>query len=475
MTEFKPAPEPGHCKPIPCWLHILPFFLLFAAFASPAWSASRRAADMSEDSLQTLVAQEPENPLHWMQLGLLASRNNQVDLAKGYFDEAIKLSGRSGKAILQVGGIWLTQGRVKVSLPYLMPNLAHLDSSQLDILQSGLEKEKLYSVQLIVLRHMNTRTAVYHPLGRKTAVMAFRQGDFALCHAILSKSVAQLDYEGARNFLLVNYFLGTSLDAKVIAMLAKKYPHAEILLLSGLNHAVSGRWREARGVASREAKSPSFRDYYWLLRAMEAAAEDKPEEAAEHYERALTASWDRLRVTIHAELYKLYSSTGNKYKADQTWESIKEAYQDADPELQAFMGRQLQVRGYEKQSKYFYRVVLRKKPGDLQALTVLWEDLNENEDVTAIQENLKTALDKEPLSCEANTLAMNWHLRQRNDKDLIPFARNATVYCYETLEPYYVLGSSLLNLSKPEEARVYFATYIRKGGDANRVPLNLRQ
>ena len=138
------------------------------------------------------------------------------------------------------------------------------------------------------------------------------------------------------------------------------------------------------------------------------------------------------------------------------------------------MGRQLKIRGYEKQAKYFYRVVLRKRPGDLRALEALWDDLNENEDENAIQENLKAALDREPLSCAANTLAMNWYQRQRNDKELIPYARNATVYCYESVEPYYVLGSSLLNLSRPDEARAYFSTYIRKGGDANRVPLNLR-
>ena len=238
---------------------------------------------------------------------------------------------------------------------------------------------------------------------------------------------------------------------------------------------MSGRRREARGLAAKEAKSPSFRDYYWLVRGMEAAADDRPEEAAEHYERALGhPPGTACGRPCYAETYKLYSTTGNKYKADQTWEAIKEQYQEADPDLQAFMGRQLQARGYEKQSKYFYRVVLRKRPGDLQALAALWEDLIENEDETAIQENLKAALDRDPLSCEANTLAMNWHQRQRNDKELIPYARNATVYCYETLEPYYVLGSSLLNLSKPEEARMYFSTYIRKGGDANRVPLNLR-
>src|SRR4051812_8726694 len=91
---------------------------------------ARREKELSEDSLQALVAREPDNPAHWMQLGTLAARNNQVDLAKGYFDEAIKLSGNQGKTILEVGDLWLSQGRVKASLPYLMPNLGHLDPAR---------------------------------------------------------------------------------------------------------------------------------------------------------------------------------------------------------------------------------------------------------------------------------------------------------------------------------------------------------
>lgn len=448
--------------------------LLSGLFAPETLAAKRAPGDVNEDSLQSLVTQEPENPQHWMRLGVLASRNGQIDLAKGYFDEAIKLSGRTGTAILQVGGIWLTQGRVKASLPYLMPNLAHLDSTQLDMLQIGLEKEKMASVQLIVLRHLASRTPVFHPLGRKAAILAYKQGDFPLCQTILMRALPQLDYESARNLLLVNFFLGTAMEAKSIAVLEKRFAHGEIAMLAALNHGQSGRWRDARKLLEKEAQSPSYRDYYWLGRAMDAAADDRPEEAAQFYEAALNSSWDRLRAAVYADLYRLYSTTGNKYKADQVWESLKEDYQNADPDLLEFMARQLLARSYEKQGKYFYRVVLRKKPGNLTALAALWEDLHEKEDEAVIEENLKAALDKDPLSCEGNNLAMNFHLRQRNDKELLPFARNATIYCFETLEPYYVMGSTLLNLSKPDEARMYFSTFIRKGGDANRVPISLR-
>lgn len=446
------------------------FFLV----AGPVAAAKRGGGEIGEDSLQTLVAQQPENPNHWMSLGILAARNGQIDLAKGYFDEAIKLSGRSGKVILQVGGVLLTQGRVKASLPYLMPNLMHLDSSQLDLLQAGLEREKLPSVQLIVLRHLSLRTKVFNPMNRKAAILAFRLGDYPLCHSILVKSVEQLDYESARNLLIVNFFLGSAIESKVLSTLSKKFPHGEISMLTALNHAQSGRWREARNHLAKEEKAPSYRDYYHLVKAMEAASDDRAEEAAEEYEKALASSWDRLRVAIYADLYRVYSTTGNKFKSDQVWESLKEEYQNVDPDLQEFMARQLQARGYEKQSKYFYRVVLRKRPGNVSALTALWEDLLEKEDYEGIQESLKAVLDKDPLSCEGNSLAMNYHFRNRSDKELVPFARNATIYCFEAVEPFFVLGTTMLNMSKPDEARQYFATYIRKGGDQNRVPMSLR-
>lgn len=433
-----------------------------------------REREVSEDSLQAMVSRDPENPIHWMKLGSLAARNNQVDLAKGYFDEAIKLSGNQGKTILEVGDLWLSQGRIKISLPYMMPNLSHLDPARLDQLQNGLEKEKLYSAQLLVLRNLGSRTQSYQPVNRKTAVLAFRLGDYALCQATLARFADQLDYESARNLLLVNFFLNGTLDPKLPMTLLKRFPQGEMGHLVNLNYAQQGKWRDVRDFLKREANSPSYRDYYHLMKAMEAASEDRNDEAADHYQKALETTWDRLRLLVHADLYRLYSSTGNKFKSDQVWETLKEDYAEIDPDLQEFMARQLQLRGYEKQSKYFFRVVLRRKPGNATALQALWDDLMGNEDYQTISDNLKVLLDRDPLSCEGNTLAMEFHFRQKNDKELLPYGRNATVYCYEALEPYYILGSTLLNLSKPEEARSYFSTYIRKGGDVNKVPMNVR-
>ena len=439
-----------------------------------AFCSRNKNPELSEDSLQAMVSREPDNPVHWMKLGTLASKNGQVDLAKGYFDEAIKLSGNQGKTILEVGDVWLSQGRIKTSLPYMMPNLAHLDPARLDQLQNGLEKERMYSAQLLVLRNLGSRTQSFQPVNRKTAVLAFRQGDYALCQSILARFYDQLDFESARNLLLVNFFLNGNLDAKIPGSLLKRYPQGEMSYLVSLNYAQQGKWREVRDFLKREANSPSYRDYYNLAKAMDAAAEDRNDEAAAAYQKALETPWDRLRVLVNADLYRLYASTGNKFKSDQIWESLKEDYAEADPDLQEFMARQLQMRNYEKQAKYFYRVVLRRKPGNAAALTALWDDLMGNEDYQTISDNLKVLLDRDPLSCEGNTLAMEFHFRQKNDKELLPYGRNATVYCYEALEPYFILGSTLLNLSKPEEARSYFSTYIRKGGDANKVPMSLK-
>jgi hypothetical protein len=470
MPSIPPADRPRCRAPGRAW-----FLAAVCASLLAGGAEARREKDLSEDSLQALVAREPDNPAHWMQLGTLAARNNQVDLAKGYFDEAIKLSGNQGKTILEVGDLWLSQSRVKASLPYLMPNLGHLDPARLDQLQNGLEKEKLYSAQLLVLRNLGSRTQSFQPVNRHLAMLAFYLGDHALCEATLARFADQLDYEAARNLLLVSFFMGGNPDPKAIATLRKRFPVAEIIYLAALNATQQARWGEVRDFLKREARSPAYRDYYELAHGMEATADDRNEEAAEAFQKSLeSATWDRVKVVIHAELYRFYSSTGNKFKSDQVWDQLKEDYQEAEPDLQEFMARQLATRGYEKQAKYFYRVALRRKPGSVKSLTALWEDLMGNEDYETISDNLKAVLDRDPLSCEGNTLAMEYHQRQKNDKELLPYGRNATVYCYESLEPYLVLGTTLLNLSRPEEARAYFSTYIRKGGDANKVPISLR-
>jgi tetratricopeptide (TPR) repeat protein len=455
----------------------LPLWLLVVALGCGAAHARKKAPknELSEDSLQTLVTQQPEVADNWLELGTLAAKKNQVDLAKGYFDEGIKLSGRSGQVILQVGGIWLSLGKVKISLPYLMPNLALLDSSQLDRLQGELEKEKMYTAELIALRHLGSRTKQFQPVNRKLAILAYKLGDFPLCQSVLARFPEQLDYESARNLLVVNFFLSGTLDNKVLSTLQNRFTQAEMVMLTALSYASSGQWRDVRRFISREEKGASYRDYFSLVRGMEASADDRHAEAADHYQRALeTASWDRLKAVAYAELYRLYSTTGNKFKSDQLWDTIKEDYASADPDLLQFMGSQLMARSYEKQAKYFFRMVLRKRPGNVIALASLYDDMVGNEDYQLLTDNLKAALERDPLSCEANTLAMNYHFQQKNDKEMVPYARNATIYCYDSREPYFLLGNAFLNMSKPDEARGYFSTYVRKGGDIGKVPVSLR-
>ena len=431
--------------------------------------------DLTEDSLQALVSREPENPSHWFGLGALAAKNNQLDLAKGYFDEGIKVSDNTAKAILNVGNTLISLGKTRAALTYLMPNLAHLELENMDQLQAALEKEKLYSAQLLVLRNWGLRTTTYQTVNRRAAILAFRLGELPVCVNILSRFFEQVDFEGARNLLLINFFQSGTLDPKIPTYFEKHFPQGEINALVHLNLARQGKFREVKDYFKHEVNSPSYRDYYYLMMALEAAATDHNEEAVENFTKAQEfATWDRLRVVIDAELYRFYASTGNKFKADQTWDNLKEQYQDKDPDLQEFMGMQLQIAGYEKQSKYFYRVVLRRKPGNVTALQTLYDDLMSNEDYQVITDNLKFALEKDPLSCEANQIAMNFHFHQKNDKEILPYARNSTVYCFDVVEPYYILGNTLMNLSKPDEARASFATYVRKGGDLNKVPMSLR-
>ncbi len=453
------------------YLKVFWLCLIISAIAT----ARGKDKEFSEDSLQAMVSREPDNAELWFRLGTLAAKGNQIDLAKGYFDEGIKVSGNSGKSILEVGTLWLSLGRVRNSLPYLMPNLAHLDPVHLDQLQFGLEKEKLFSAQLLALRSLGMMTKSYQPVNQKTAMLAFRQGDLALCYSILNHFAEQLDQEGATNLLLIGFFINGNIVQKTLNYFLKKFPVAEVNALVHLNFAQQSKWSPVKDYLKKESKSLSYRDYYHLILAMQAASEDRNEDAVEHYLQAQQTPWEHLRVVVDVDLYRLYASTGNKFKADQIWDNLKEEYQNKDPEIQEFMALQLQSLGYEKQSKYFFRVVLRRRPGNIAAVKGLWDDLMGNEDFQTLTDNLKAMFERDPLSCDANLLAMNFHYAQKNEQELLPYARNATIYCYEALEPYFILGTTLLNLSRPDEARVYFANFVRKGGDANRVPVSLRQ
>lgn len=454
-------------------LALCPFFIQLSLAASPNKAALRDPLERQEDSLQSLLADQPENAALWVTLGKVSVQRNQYDLARGYFDEAIKLSSKNAETILDIGGYWLTQGLVKYSLVYLMPNLGFLNDGRITTFEEALEKARLNSILLTVLRHHISRKPPYYPVVKKAAQLAYLQGDFALCRRVLLERYEQLDYEGGRNLLLVNIHLNDTLPPKVIAAMARKFPQPEVAMLANINYALAGHWSEVRDYLNKEAKSASYRDLYLYLQGKLANSEDKIDAAAEDFERAAdTTRWEEMKSLIQAELYHLYSSTGNKYKADQLWEALKE--QANSPLRQEYMARHLDVRGYEKQARYYWRSLLRKSPGQLQAIKALWEELNDEENVAWLQENVKAILAEDPYSCEGNSLAMNFHAKRRNDRELVPYGRNVALYCHDPVDAYLTLASALASLSKPEEARSFYAKYVKRGGDINRVPTNFR-
>ncbi len=444
-----------------------------ALAAPPPKSVARDPLERQEDSLQSLLADQPDNAALWVTLGKVSVQRSQYDLARGYFDEAIKLSSKNAETILDIGGYWLTQGLVKYSLVYLMPNLGFLNDGRISTFEDALEKARLNSILLTVLRHHISRKPPYYPVVKKAAQLAYLQGDFALCRKVLLERHDQLDYEGGRNLLLVNIHLNDTLPPKIIAALARKFPQPEVSMLANINYALAGRWSEVSDYLNKEAKSASYRDLYLYLKGKVANSEDKIDLAAEDFERAAdTTRWEEMKSLIQSELYHLYSSTGNKYKADQLWEALKE--QATTPLRQEYMARHLDVRGYEKQARYYWRSLLRKSPGQLQAIKALWEELNDEENMAWLQENVKAILAEDPYSCEGNGLAMNFHAKRRNDRELVPYGRNVALYCHDPVDAYLTLASALASLSKPEEARTFYAKYVKRGGDINRVPTNFR-
>jgi len=429
--------------------------------------------DNREDSLQSLLAEQPDNSSLWTALGKVAVEQDQYDLARGYFDEAIKLSNKNAETILDIGGYWLAKGLVKYSLVYLMPNLGFLTDSRLTAFEDALEKAKLNSVLLTVLRHHNSRKPPYYPVVKKAAQLAYLQGDFDLCRQILLNRYEELDYESGRNLLLVNIHLNDTLPIKVIDVIEKKFPQPEVAMLAQINYAQAGKWKEVESFLDRESKSASYRDLYIYLTGRLENSRDKIDAAGLSFERAAdTTRWEEMKSLIQAELYHLYSTTGNKYKADRLWETLKETA--VTPLRQEYLARHLEVRGYEKQSRYFWRSLLRKSPGHLQAIKSLWEELNEDDNIEWLQENVKAVLADDPYSCEGNALAMNFHARHGNDRELVPYGRNVALYCHDPVEAYFTLGTALANLSKADEARAFFAKYLKRGGDVNRVPTSYR-
>ena len=430
------------------------------------------AAALSEDSLQSLVAREPDNPRHWFSLGALALGNNQIDLAKGYFDEAVKANRKDDKIILQIGELWLGVNLTRQCLAYWMPNLKLLNENQLERLQAALERDKMYTVQLTVLRFITGLANTFQPFPKKATILAYNMGEYKLCQGIIATFAEQADIESARRYLMSSLFLGGGSDPRVLSVLLKKFPQEEIEAHVAVQYALLGKWKEARSYCSKSKNSTQYRDLYHYIKAMDAGTQDEADEAIEEYQKALETAVDLVKMVIQVDLYRQLASTGNKFQGDQLWDSLKTDYTTATQ--QEFIAPQFKMRGYEKQAKYFYRSALRKHQSSIPAVQTLWDDFFDQDNLSTLEGHLRLILGEDPYSCEGNLLSMKFQLKQGNVKAVLPYGRNAIVYCYESIEPYYYMGNAYAALSLPDEAKSYFNTYVQKGGDKNRIPVNFR-
>jgi tetratricopeptide (TPR) repeat protein len=451
------------------WLR---FGLFFGLILGCSLSLQAAIPRVNEDSLQALLQREPENPHHWMGLAQVAVQGGQYELARGYFDEAIRVSGRSGSVILQVGEFWMGLGQVDQSLPYLMPNLLHLEESGLNRLEGALQRQSMFSVKLTVLRHHGLRHSSYYPVHKEIATLAYRLGQWELCFDVLNRFAHQLDAQSARNLFILGLYLNKPPSRQGTQALMEKFPGMEIALLGNLSKALAGEWGPVREWLAKQEGSPAYKDLRAYLKALSLSAADRADEAEEQYEVAMGTTWPVLRHLAFAELYKHYSITGDGYKAERLWDDIKE--QVPSPSQTEFLGFLLEQRGYEKQARYLYRRVFRSDSADARVLKNLWEDMVDKGEGAELESKIKGLLTADSLDCDANQLAMQYYRNEGKAPEVVNHGRNVVLYCFEVVEPYFDLATALLALKKAEEAKFFFSKYVKVGGDKTRVPSHLR-
>src|SRR6185436_5460609 len=95
---------------------------------------------------------------------------------------------------------------------------------------------------------------------------------------------------------------------------------------------------------------PSVRAY---IRALELDAKDKTEEARDYFDLALEMPWPEFHAAVVADLFKHFALTGNRYKAEQLWDAVKEDEKGEYvlPARKEFLAYQFALRGYEKQAR----------------------------------------------------------------------------------------------------------------------------
>ncbi len=359
------------------------------------------------------------------------------------------------------------------SLPVLLSNLSHLKSAQLAGLETELENSPHVSAAILVLREDASRRSGFSPAAERAGESAFRAGLLALCPDFLAPSGGGLVSASARRFLLAGFYGGIRLGAESIRLAASRSNAVEVQSLAALNLSQWGNFKEADAFLSGRTPAP-IRDY---IHAQELDAADKTDASLDYFRNAFDSpdlEWPGFHVVVVAELFKHYSLTGNRYKADQLWDDIKaDEGIDTLPALKEFLAAQLGLRGYEKQARALYRSLYPSHPARPAELKALWDEFMA-EDSTGLEAQIRSLLAVDSLDCDANQFAMRYAKSRHQSREIIHRGRNVVLYCPDVVEPYLDLANALLETAHPAEARVYFGKYVERGGDRNNVPTYMR-
>ena len=365
---------------------------------------------------------------------------------------------------LRVGLNNLAVGKTEAALPFLIPKLDLLNPQQLEFLEERLQLTKHTSVALMVLRHHASREKGFSRPAGLAGTLAFRNGQFQVCRDILAPFVANLDTGSAYRFLLSNFFIGGKLDPDIVRKAASRSDNPDVKDLVALNYALQGNFKEARLNLDRHTPA-SIQNF---IQAKELDAADKIEEATDYFRKALDTPWPEFRVVVQAELFKHYSLTGNRLKADQLWEMFNgDADLGSNAALRELLAYQLGIRNYEKQMLALYSNLYHSHPDRPVVLKALWNDLLAN-DSTGLNAHIHTLLAADSLDCDANVLAMRYASARHNNPEVMGHGGHVLLYCTDPVEPY--LSKAMLELNLHVEPRAYFGIYVERGGDKNSVP-----
>jgi tetratricopeptide (TPR) repeat protein len=383
---------------------------------------------------------------------------------------AVSASGAESQDSLKAGLSQLEKGNVEAAYPHLIPSLSGLNVNQLLQLEQGLAAKKHPYAEFLVLRYHASLGDQFSPVTAKAAESAFRIGQWTVCRDLLAPHVFELDSVSARLLLMSNFYEGGKLNPVIIRRAASRSRFTEVQSLAALNLSLQGSYREARVYLNRNTPQ-AIRSY---VQAQELAAADKVDEAAEYFRQSLDSQWPEFKAVATAELYRHFALTGNRYKADQVWNGVKEEVEaDTLPGTKELMAHQFALRGYEKQAMFLYRNLYRSGVPRAAVLNALWSEMVVD-DSTGLLSQIQSLVMSDSLDCDANRLAMRFFRDHQDYPGVVRYGVKTVAYCPDAVEPYSDVGNALLELRRAVEAKVYFAKYLERGGDRNKVPTYMR-